>query len=419
LPRPFALAGAAHQSGDVDELDLGFNFLGGFSDIANLVEPGVGYRDPADIGFDRAERIIGRLRRCRFRQRVEERRFANVGQADDTAAEAHAMGKLLAAGLALAAFAVAPAAASVVPLTPEQIAMLKAREGFETQARNALGDPGLIEELRDWRRNWGFILVGKQGPGAPPRLLVKDEHGWYELRAGETRRIPDRLGLELNRLLHRSELWEEDTYNFHSACQRTPRLFVIMHAGKDRFGRLGCGPQGVAARVARTAEALRVQPGEARTTAPPSEQRRHPPGAPAGYFEASNRISAQLFEMAAAWERKTLAGFVEPYAEDVIVERPEGVLRGRRAVVDWARDQQDWDAPYQGAGGRMTVHQIVSDAQEAKDVFYTRHELRFEENGAPVRQTFSTMWRNRGGLWLIAHERVSEVKPVTSERTSW
>jgi ketosteroid isomerase-like protein len=321
--------------------------------------------------------------------------------------------------MVLAALAVAPVTASVVPLTPEQIAMMKTREAFETHARNAFSDPGLIEKLRDWRQNWAFILVGRKGARTPPRLLVKDEYGWYEMRPGETRRLPARFGLELNRLLHRSELWEEDPYNFHAACRGTPRLFVIAHAGKDRFGRLGCGPQGLAARVARTAETLRVQQGEARTTAPPSEHRPHPPGAPAGYFEASNQISAQLFEMAAAWERKTLAGFVEPYGEDVIVERPEGVLRGRRAVVDWARHQQDWEAPYQVADGRMTIHQIVSDAQEAKDVFYTRHELRFEVNGKPVRQTFSTMWRNHSGLWLIAHERVSEVKPLTPERTSW
>jgi hypothetical protein len=247
---------------------------------------------------------------------------------------------------------------------------------------------------------------------------VKDEYGWYEMRPGGTRRLSTRLGLELNRLLHRSELWEEDPYNFHAACQGTPRLFVIMHAGKDRFGRLGCGPQGLAARVARTADALRILPGEARTTAPPSEQRRAPDGTPPGYFEASNQTSSHLFEMAAAWERKTLAGFVEPYAEDAIVERPEGILRGRRALVDWARRQQDWSAAYSPAS-RLTVHQIVSDAQEARDVFYTRHELRWEQEGRPVRQTFSTMWRNHGGLWLIAHERVSEVKPDSGERLHW
>ena len=57
--------------------------------------------------------------------------------------------------------------------------------------------------------------------------------------------------------------------------------------------------------------------------------------------------------------------------------------------------------------------------QEAKDAFYTSHELRWEEAGKPVRQTFSTMWRNHDGLWLIAHQKMSEVKLVTQERVPW
>jgi hypothetical protein len=93
----------------------------------------------------------------------------------------------------------------------------------------------------------------------------------------------------------------------------------MMHAGKDQFGRLGCGPAGLAARVAQTAEALRVLPGKPHTTAAPLQRRSDPPGASPAYFEASSQISAQLFEMVAAWERKTLAGFVEPYAPDVIL----------------------------------------------------------------------------------------------------
>lgn len=329
------------------------------------------------------------------------------------------MRKIVAIAALAALAATAPATGTVVPPTPEQIIMMKKREAFETHARTAFGDHGLIEKLRDWRRNWGFILVGREGSGAAPRLLVKDEYGWYEMRPGQTRRLPSDLGLELNRLLHRAELWDEEAYNFHARCEGTPRLFVVAHAGHDKFGRLGCGPKGLAARVARTAESLRELPGEARSTAPKREERPHPPGAPPHYFEASNQASGQLFEMMAAWERKTLAGFVEPYAEDAIVERPEGVLRGRKAVVDWARYLQDWDAPYTEGDKRLRVERIVSKAQEAKDVFYTTHELRWEEAGKPVRQTFSTMWRNHDGLWLIAHEKVSEVKPVTGERIAW
>jgi hypothetical protein len=328
--------------------------------------------------------------------------------------------KPLAAAAAFATVALsAPASATIPPPTPEQIIMMEKRQAFEAHARAAFGDSGLIEKLRDWRQHWGFVLVGSEGSRAAPRLLVKDEYGWYEMRPGQTRRLPSSLGLELNRLLHHPEIRDEEAYNFHSRCEGKPRLFVIMHAGNDKFGRLGCGPQGLAARVARTAEALRVLPGEARTTAPPRDERPHPPEAPPHYFEASNKVSGQLFEMIAAWERKTLAGFVEPYAENVIVERPERILKGRKAVVDWARHLQDWNSPYIERGKKLRVERIVSKAQEAKDVFYTTHELRWEEAGKPVRQTFSTMWRNHDGLWLIAHEKVSEVKPVSGERMAW
>lgn len=322
------------------------------------------------------------------------------------------------AAIAACAFAV-PASARVAPPTPEQIVIMDKRQAFESHARTAFADHGLIEKLRDWRQTWGAILVGREGSAAAPRLLIKDEYGWYEMKPGRTQRLPPRLGLELDRMLNGEDLWQEDAYDFDARCDAKPRLFVIMHAGRDTFGRLGCGPEGLAERVVRTAEALRVLPGEARTTAPLRSERPHPPGTPPEYFEASNQTSAQLFEMVAAWERKTLAGFVAPYAEDVIVERPDGVLRGRKAVVDWARYLQDWDSPYAEQDRKLRMQQIVSKAQDADDVFYTMHELRWEEAGKPVRQTFSTMWRNHDGLWLIAHEKVSEVKPVTSERATW
>ena len=115
----------------------------------------------------------------------------------------------------------------------------------------------------------------------------------------------------------------------------------------------------------------------------------------------------------------TLAGFVEPYAPDVVLEGPFGTYQGRKMAVDWARSLQDWNAPYSETDRRIRVERIVSKNQDARDVFYTMHEFRWEESGSPVRQTFSTMWRNHDGQWLIAHERISDVKPVTGERIEW
>ena len=90
----FALASAADQPGDVDELDLGLDLLRGLGDLADLVEPRVRHGDAADVRLDRAERIIRRLRSGGFGQSIEKRRFADVRQADDAAAEAHDLSKL-------------------------------------------------------------------------------------------------------------------------------------------------------------------------------------------------------------------------------------------------------------------------------------------------------------------------------------
>jgi hypothetical protein len=313
-----------------------------------------------------------------------------------------------------------PSAGTVVPPTPEQILMMQKREALEYRARQSFGDFGLIEKLRDWRLTWGWILIGEEGSRKAPKLLIKDEHGWYEMRAGETRRLPVALGLEITRMLHDPDLWAEDAYNSAAKCEGRQRPFGIMHAGQDKFGRLGCGPQGLAARVARTAELGRALPGVATTIARPrQEEPPPPPGTSPEYYRASGQTSAHLFGMVAAWERKTLAGFVEPFAPDVILEGPFGTYQGRKMAVDWARHLQDWNAPYGEGDRKIRVERIVSKYQEAKDSFITAHEWRWEEAGRPVRQTFSTLWRNHDGQWLIAHQRMSEVKPVTDERVPW
>src|SRR6185312_1312997 len=89
VAKAFALAGAADEASDVDELDLGFDFLPGLGDRRDLVETCIRHRDAADVRLDRAEGIVRSLRRGGLGQGVEKRRFADVRQADDAAAEAH------------------------------------------------------------------------------------------------------------------------------------------------------------------------------------------------------------------------------------------------------------------------------------------------------------------------------------------
>jgi hypothetical protein len=86
---PSAFRGAAHQAGDVDEGEPRRHDLHGLREFRQRVQARIGHRHLAHIGLDGAKRIIRRLRRRSRGQRIEERRFADVRQADDAAFEAH------------------------------------------------------------------------------------------------------------------------------------------------------------------------------------------------------------------------------------------------------------------------------------------------------------------------------------------
>ena len=83
-----ALARAAHQAGDVDEVDRGGHRALGLDDLAQRVEARVGHRHDADVGLDGAERVVRGLGLLGG-QRVEERGLADVGQTDDADRESH------------------------------------------------------------------------------------------------------------------------------------------------------------------------------------------------------------------------------------------------------------------------------------------------------------------------------------------
>src|SRR5689334_8906098 len=85
----FALRGAAHEAGDVDEFQLRRHDLRGLRELGADFEPFVGHGNAPDIRLNGAERIIRGLGGLRRRQRVEERRFADIRQTNDAAIETH------------------------------------------------------------------------------------------------------------------------------------------------------------------------------------------------------------------------------------------------------------------------------------------------------------------------------------------
>ena len=84
-----AFRGAADEAGDIDEFQAGRDDLDRLADLRQHVQTRVRHADATDVRLDRAERIIGRLRRGGRGQRVEQGRFADIGQADDAAVETH------------------------------------------------------------------------------------------------------------------------------------------------------------------------------------------------------------------------------------------------------------------------------------------------------------------------------------------
>src|SRR5262249_2531703 len=90
VAQPLPLRRTLHDAGDVDELHGGVHGLGGVVQPRELVEARVGQPDHADVRLDRGKGVVRRERGV-LGQRVEERRLADVGQADDSDGQAHGL----------------------------------------------------------------------------------------------------------------------------------------------------------------------------------------------------------------------------------------------------------------------------------------------------------------------------------------
>ena len=290
--------------------------------------------------------------------------------------------------------------------------MLDRQMALENAFRARFSD-GQFNQLRDLH---GSIIVAdeRRGRVTAPRVLLKDEYGWQELVPNGRRKLPRSIARELDRLLVNGRLWAETPYVKDAPCA-APRVFVLRYSGNQAFGRQ-CAAVGLAGRAAAVAASLRVPPGKATTTAPPD------PDSIGRAEDMTSAVSARVREMIYAWERRNLAGAVDPYADDAIIQFEDGrVLRGRAALVAWLRPQQDWSTPGLATQGRtLGVHYERGTIKAPVGNLVTEfREIRWQANGRPLRRTYSATWRNDGGLWEIVHERVSRDKPVTGARIAW
>ncbi len=88
VAQALALGGAAHDAGDVDEVDGRREDALRGEDLGQLGQARVGDAHDAHVRLDRGERVVGR-QHVVLGQGVEQGRLADIGQTDDSDRERH------------------------------------------------------------------------------------------------------------------------------------------------------------------------------------------------------------------------------------------------------------------------------------------------------------------------------------------
>jgi len=78
------------QAGDIDKLDGGRQNRLGTDDFRQLVQPGIGNPNHADVRLDGTKRVVGRFG-AGGGNRVENRRLADIGQTDNATFKTHGL----------------------------------------------------------------------------------------------------------------------------------------------------------------------------------------------------------------------------------------------------------------------------------------------------------------------------------------
>ena len=84
VAQTLALAGALHETGDIDEVDGGVDDFLGAGNFGQLVQPFIGNRHHGLVRLDGAERIVCRFGVLLARQCIEDGRLADIRQPNDT-----------------------------------------------------------------------------------------------------------------------------------------------------------------------------------------------------------------------------------------------------------------------------------------------------------------------------------------------
>ena len=89
VAKSFALGGAPDKPGDVDKFQLCRDHICRFGQLCKRIKTRVGHRNTPCIWLDGTERIVRGIGGGGLRQRVEQGRFANIWQTDNTAVKSH------------------------------------------------------------------------------------------------------------------------------------------------------------------------------------------------------------------------------------------------------------------------------------------------------------------------------------------
>ena len=168
--------------------------------VGQHVEPRVGHRDVADIRLDRAERIVRRLRGRGLRQRIEERRLADIRQADDAAFEAHG-GDLISELFVMEAGLCGPRRQKA-RAAPRRLDQARARR-LKTRVMKAVAKRG-VSRFRSRNRNEaGHYDAGEENAdhivlAQKPRVRLRNmtHRGEVEIFASQQIAIEDEEGQE-------------------------------------------------------------------------------------------------------------------------------------------------------------------------------------------------------------------------------